>query len=129
MNHLIQQNSSEGSVCAIAADSGSTESFCYLLIHSIEKAFDTAMDNGHCISPIQTYIIGSYLQKDWGLSHHRGNYYTVSKDKNFVYKESVRYPYVNIEKDHKGKINTVFIKNVEYIDLVQNVEHISMAAL
>ena len=65
-------------------------------------------DNGHCIYPGQT--IRSYLEKDWGLSYHRGNYYTVTKD-------------VDIEKDHEGKINTVFIKNAHYIDAVQYVEH------
>ena len=70
--------------------------FIFFLIKSIQVALDTITDvAGHIISKGQTYMVGSYLEKDWALCNRKGDCDIVSDKDTFVYRDSVVYPFIN----------------------------------
>ena len=90
------------------------------------------------ISKGQTYIVGSYLEKNWALCNRKGDCYIVSDKDTFVYRDSVvypfvnfqhKYPFVNFQRNYRGKNNTSFITQSDCVDMLEFVEHSKMASL
>ena len=112
------------------AGKNSPEPFCFFLIKSMQVALDTITDGaGHIISKGQTYIVGSHLGKIWALCNRKGDCYIVSDKDTFVYRDSVVYPFVNFQRNYRGKNNTCFITQSDYVDVLEFVEHSNMASL
>ena len=107
----------EGSYVAVAADKSSVDTVWFIRI-----------DDNDCVSPDCKDSYDNYIAE--GVHYLKGRFlevidenesrklYKLSDLKTFFYKESVVYPYVNIEETRKGLV----LKNKDLVDIIQYVE-------
>ena len=53
----------------------------------------------------------------------------ISKKQVFIAKESVVYPFINFNHEHKDKLDELFLSNEDYTEILNFVEHTNMAML
>ena len=115
-------------ICAIAAGS-SHEILWFVNIDSVNTAYDLVSDKqGHMILPGQVYITGRYLEKEKKRELKKGIFFKI-RNQVFIAKESVVYPFANFQSAYKGKPCELFLRNEDYIEMLNFVEHSNMAML
>jgi len=109
-----------GSVCAIAAERKSPDLVWFLSIQS-ENVGGKNDSYGHRVSEGQPNLIGHYLEKS-GTVKGGVKFKKVVKEV-FFYKESVVYTFVN----YRVKSDYFIISHMEYVDIINYVEHYGMS--
>ena len=116
-----------GSVCAVAAESKCSDTVWFIkIIEECLTESNTIVDDyGHQIAIGQSYLIGNYFEKEARSSSKHGQMYKCMKKKVFFYKESVVYPFVNLE----SRKNNYFITNIDFYYVLSYAEHNGMSAI
>ena len=113
-----------GSICAIAADAKSTDTIWFVYIVDVEEALDDKLDSyGHAIPPGHMYVRARYLERMGDTN--KGQKYKLMSKEVFLYKESIVYPFVNMEqkKDH------YFISKSAFYDVLTYAEQSGMCSI
>ena len=114
-------------IFAIAAGSGH-EILWFVNFDSVNTACDLVSDKqSHLILPGQVYITGRYLEKKRELKNEI--FFKIINHQVFIAKESVMYPFANFQFAYKGKPGELFLRNLDYIEMLNFVEHSNMAML
>jgi len=100
--------------CAVAADKTSPETVWFIkVINSIRSATnDITDDYGVCIASSQKFLEGEILEKVNSLN--KGSLYKKSKKKTFFFRESVVYPFVQLQETKKG----LFLSTNELVEIL-----------
>ena len=72
----------------------------------------------------QTYIKGRYLMRDFVKKD--GEQFNINPKTTFMYKESIVYPFVNVQEKKGGKL---FISNHELTNIILYVQETGMSSL
>ena len=116
-------------VCAVAADRNSIEMFYFIFIEdSHEAEFDHTDDYNNSVVVGQKYLSGFYLEKH--SENSKGVTYSLNLKKNvYFYQKSIVFPFVNFQKNAKGKKNTMFLSSDDYFGVLKFVEHNKMCTI
>ena len=116
-------------VCAVAADHHGLDLLYFIYIVNSDVAEVDMTDSfKHDIKAGQEYISGYYLEKQ--SETLKGITYTINeKNSVFFFKESIVYPFVNVEEKPAKKKKTLYISNNDYCDIIRFVEEAKMAVL
>ena len=112
----------EGTICAIAADVNSIDTFWLIKIiddYTAEK--ETIDDYGRQLKGGETCLRANFLEKET-KQHH---VYRVVSKVAFVFKESVVYPYVPYNEEGQK----VIIPSEYHTDIIYYIEHTSLATI
>ena len=116
-------------MCAVAADHHGLGLLYFIYIVNSDVAEVDMTDSfKHDIKAGQEYISGYYLEKQ--SETLKGITYTINeKNSVFFFKESIVYPFVNVEEKPAKKKKTLYISNNDYCDIIRFVEEAKMAVL
>ena len=119
----------EGTICAIAASETSQDTVWFIFIINGETEATKLLEDtsGHQVFPGQKIIASHYLEHKSTNARH-GEVYEVDKNKVvYIYKESIVYPFVNFQVEHRGKKELYSLKNKDYCDILHFIENNGMA--
>ena len=112
------------SICVIVADASSQDLVWFLKTDEIKELIEDSVDDyGHHVASGSPVMKGRYIERASGKSNRIN--YRIMKKNAYVFKESVGYPFMNVEI--RKKFN--FIRNNDYFDILSYVEHFGMFAL
>ena len=112
------------SICVIVADASSQDLVWFLKTDEIKELIEDSVDDyGHHVASGSPVMKGRYTERASEKSNRIN--YRIMKKNAYVFKESVGYPFMNVEI--RKKFN--FIRNNDYFDILSYVEHFGMFAL
>ena len=112
------------SICVIVADASSQDLVWFLKTDEIKELIEDSVDDyGHHVASGSPVMKGRYIERASEKSNRIN--YRIMKKNAYVFKESVGYPFMNVEI--RKKFN--FIRNNDYFDILSYVEHFGMFAL
>ena len=113
----------EGSVCAVAAAEKSPDTVWFIRIDS-QSTEDLTDEYGVKVGAGQMFYMGSFLEQSRAVKS--GIYYKKMKKRAFFFKESVVYPFVNLESKAGGRY---FITCKDFVDILCYVKHFAVTSI
>lgn len=115
-----------GSICAIAANEKSIDTVWFVKIIAEEETSQNEIidDYGFKIIPGQKFFTGNFLEKV-STKRNKQLYKEVNNKIAYVYKASIVYPFVNVEKE-KGLFS---IADNELCEIIAYVEHYGLTTM
>ena len=104
----------ENVVVAVAAESKSIDNIWFIQFkRCITNDTPSTDDYGHVIPAGVNFLCGHFLEREYKSTH--ATLYKISKKKTFFYKESVLYPFVQVEPTKKGvQVTNIELANINY---------------
>ena len=104
----------ENGVVVVAADSKSIDNIWFIKFKEcVTNDTPSTDDYGHTIPAGVNFLCGHFLEREYKSIH--ATLHKISKKKTFFYKESVLYPFIQVEPTKKGvQVTNIELANVSY---------------
>ena len=108
------------SIVAVAAPKKSINTFWLIKVVEVNRVCHTKEIDSyqHEIAPGMVHLRGHFLERDEKHSNTKTYVYNLSKDITYFFKESILYPYVNIEEEN----NRLSLSVTDYTDILYYTE-------
>ena len=119
----------ENTICAIAAADSSADTVWFIYITKSDCIEEDSVTDayGHVIAESQPFIKCHYLEKHKDLK--KGVVYIKRNKDAFVYKETIVHPWVDMETNYNNCVDLFFLKNENYVEILNFVQLTYMGSL